>query len=107
VTSPLEGDLFHSDGSRADLPVTADTATDATSSRPAYWHVFGGPVAGAKKGANNFALITAGPVPKAADNEVVSTTIEGTEGETFRYLASFTHDPSDKELTLLKPKAFR
>lgn len=76
-------------------------------SPPLYWHVFGGPIQGKRGGANNFALITAGPVPKPADSEVTGTTIPGTDGETFAYLTTFTHEPSESELARVRPPAYR
>lgn len=86
---------------------TVHDITSLPSERATYWHVFGGPIQGKKGGKNNFALITAGPVPKPADDEVVNTTIPGTDGETFRYIATFTHEPSEAELDTVKPQEYR
>jgi hypothetical protein len=74
---------------------------------PHYWHVFGGPLKGTTRGRKNFITVTAGPVLRSATPEVTGTTIDGATGETFKYLGTFTHDPSDKELDSLKPKDYR
>lgn len=75
--------------------------------RARYWHVFGAPLIGSKKGANNFPLFTAGPVAKRADDEVTSTVIQGEGGELFSYLGTFTHEPSEDEINALKPREYR
>jgi hypothetical protein len=93
-------------------PATPSAAAEAAAQTPSprrsrYWHVFGGPLKDKKGGRSNFVTFTAGPVTKPADAEVTGTTIPGEGGETFSYLGSFPHDPSDSDLSSLKPKAYR
>lgn len=97
---PVEPDAFF-------LPEATPSPETTAAGRALYWHVFGGPIAGATRGANNFALVTAGPVTSPATSRVTETSLPGTQGETFTYLGTFTHDPSDQDLSSLKPKAFR
>lgn len=84
-----------------------DAPQTTSAGRPLFWHVFGGAVQGKKGGKNNYALFTAGPVTEPATPRVTDTTIPGTDGEVFRYLASFDHDPSTDEKTQLKPQEYR
>lgn len=92
----------------APLDEAEDAAAETESQRrPRYWHVFGGPLTGKKGGRKNFPQFTAGPVPKSPDTEVRSTTIPGTDGETFRYQGTFTHDPSDADLQDLRPEEYK
>lgn len=72
-----------------------------------YWHVFGGAIQGKKGGKNNWATFVAGPVTRGPDATVTDTTIPGTDGETFSYLGSFTHDPSPEDLDTITPEAYR
>lgn len=100
---PLTGEII--------APVT-DASTPAPQTtgqgRPLYWHVFGAPLAGTKGSSKNHPQITAGPVTRPADSEVMNTTIQGSDGvTTFVYLGTFDHDPSDHELRSLRPKAYK
>lgn len=107
---PLTGEILNADGTpfQEAPPEPGPTAGEFTAAgRPLYWHVYGGPLAGSKGAAKNFPMITAGPVTKPADNEVVSTVIPGAGGETFSYLGTFDHDPSDAELRSLRPRDYR
>lgn len=77
------------------------------AARPNHWHVFGGPLADSKGGSKNFPHFTYGPVSKAADDQLRAMTIAGEHGETFRYLGSFDHDPTDEDLRSLRPGAYK
>ena len=97
-TEPIEPDaIFFADG------------TDATPKAPRqlYWHVFGSPLNGKRKGKNNYMTGTAGPVPKPADAEVRNTTIPGEHGAFFRYIGTLEHEPSDADILRLRPQEYR
>lgn len=115
ISMPDEPEIYNPDGTLFTNDATppfhnlADGAQPEVTAagRPLYWHVFGGSIQSKKKGRKNFAYFTAGPVTKPADAEVRSTTIPGTDGETFSYLGTFDHDPSDAERSALAPKEYR
>lgn len=98
TSAPLEPDaIFNSDG----------TNTAPPPERAYYWHVFGSPLDGKRAGKKNYATVTAGPVPKPADQEVRDTTIPGENGAFFRYIGSFDREPNDADIHALRPKEYR